>query len=215
MKKFVIALDGPSGAGKSSIGKMIAEKYSMKYFQSSLIYRTLAYLCIQHNIKPEEVGRIIKLAPTIDYLQENADIKLNTEEVGNYTSKIAAIAEIREITNLQLRDIIEQNDRIIMEGRDIGSVVAVNAHLKIYLTANIKTRAERRYKQLCLEGKECILSDVLSLMQERDLRDKSRKNAPLVIAKDALVIDSSDLTLQEIMLKIEQHIATHNAGELL
>jgi cytidylate kinase len=215
MKKFVIALDGPSGAGKSSIGKMIAEKYSMKYFQSSLIYRALAYLCIQHDIKPEEVGRIIKLASTIDYSRENIDINLNTEEIGNYTSKIAAIAEIRQITNLQLQKIIEQNDRIIMEGRDIGSVVAVDAHLKIYITANIKTRAERRYKQLCLEGKECILSDVLSLMQERDSRDKSRKNAPLVIAKDALVIDSSDLTLQEIILKIEQHIATHNAGELL
>lgn len=215
MKKFVIALDGPSGAGKSSIGKMIAQKYSMKYFQSSLIYRTLAYACIQHDIKPEEVDQIIQLASTIDYSQANTNINLSTEEIGNYTSKISAIAEIREIVNLCLRDIIDQNDRIIMEGRDIGSVVAVNAHLKIYLTANIQTRAERRYKQLCLEGKECILSDILRLMQERDLRDQTRKNAPLIIAKDALVIDSSNLTMQEIMLKIEQHIATHNAGELL
>lgn len=215
MKKFIIALDGPSGAGKSSIGKMIAEKYLMKYFQSSVIYRTLAYHCIHHNIKAEDVEGVIKLASIIDYSQENKDIHLNTEEVGNYTSKISVIPEIREIVNLHLRNIIEQNARIIMEGRDIGSVVAVNAHLKIYLTANIQTRAERRYKQLCLEGKECILSDVLSLMQERDLRDKSRENAPLVIAKDALVIDSSNLTMQEIMLKIEQHVATHNAGELL
>lgn len=206
MKKFVIALDGPSGAGKSSIGQMIAQKYSMKYFQSSLIYRALAYACIQHGIKAEEVGQIIELASSVDYLENSNNTDLNTEEVGNYTSKIAAIPEIREIANLQLRNIIDQNDRIIMEGRDIGSVVAVNAHLKIYLTANIKARAERRYKQLCLEGKECILSEILSVMQERDLRDQTRQNAPLVIAKDALVIDSSDLTPQEIMLKIEQYI---------
>lgn len=206
MKKFVIALDGPSGAGKSSIGQMIAKKYSMKYFQSSLIYRTLAWVCIQQGIQVEEVDQIIKLASTIDYLQNNNDINLNTEEVGNYTSKIAAIPEIREIANLQLRNIIDQTDRIIMEGRDIGSVVVINADLKIYLTADIKVRAERRYKQLCLEGKECILSDILSLMQERDLRDQTRQNAPLVVATDALVIDSSDLTPQEIMLKIEQYI---------
>lgn len=206
MKKFVIALDGPSGAGKSSIGQMIAKKYSMKYFQSSLIYRTLAWVCIQQGIQVEEVDQIIKLASTINYLQNNSDVNLNTEEVGNYTSKIAAIPAIREIANLQLRNIIDQTDRIIMEGRDIGSVVAINADLKIYLTADIKVRAERRYKQLCLEGKECILSDILSLMQERDLRDQTRQNAPLVVATDALVIDSSDLTPQEIMLKIEQYI---------
>ena len=206
MKKFVIALDGPSGAGKSSIGQMIAKKYSMKYFQSSLIYRTLAWVCIQQGIQVEEVDQIIKLASTINYLQNNSDVNLYTEEVGNYTSKIAAIPAIREIANLQLRNIIDQTDRIIMEGRDIGSVVAINADLKIYLTADIKVRAERRYKQLCLEGKECILSDILSLMQERDLRDQTRQNAPLVVATDALVIDSSDLTPQEIMLKIEQYI---------
>ncbi|MCP5369345.1 MAG: (d)CMP kinase [Rickettsiaceae bacterium] len=215
MKKFIIALDGPSGAGKSLIGRMIAAKYSLRYFPSSWLYRYLAYSCRQLNIKPDEIGNIIKLASKLEYLYENNNLDLNTEEIGNYASKVAAIEEIREIINIELQNIIAKTNRIIMEGRDIGSVVAVNAHLKIYLTADIKIRAERRYKQLCSEGKECILSDILSLIQERDARDKAREFAPLIVANNSLVIDSSHLTPEEIMLKIEQHIVTHNAAELL
>ena len=216
MERVVISVDGPSGSGKGLIGSMMAKEFSLKYFQSSLIYRGLAYICMSRNITSDQTEEIIKIASSLDILQATENIDLNTEEIGNFTSKISSILEVRNIMSSCLKDIVKNNHRIIMEGRDIGSVVAPDADLKLFITADIITRATRRYKQLCLEGKSCILSDVLNLMRERDRRDSLRKNSPLEIPEGAIVIDTSNLNPEEVIEKIKSSIVNHkNANDLL
>lgn len=216
MERVVISLDGPSGSGKGLIGSMMAKEFSLKYFQSSLIYRGLAYICMSRNIAPEETEKIIKIARSLDIVQATKNIDLNTEEIGNFTSKISSILEVRNIISFCLKDIVRNNHRILMEGRDIGSVIAPDADLKLFITADIITRAKRRYKQLCLEGKSCILSDVLNLMRERDKRDSLRKSSPLEIPHDAILVDTSNLSPEEVIEKIKSRIVNHkNADDLL
>ncbi|HJK86683.1 MAG TPA: (d)CMP kinase [Candidatus Megaira endosymbiont of Nemacystus decipiens] len=216
MERVVISLDGPSGSGKGLIGSMMAKEFSLKYFQSSLIYRGLAYICMSRNIAPEETEKIIKIARSLDIVQATENIDLNTEEIGNFTSKISSILEVRNIISFCLKDIVRNNHRILMEGRDIGSVIAPDADLKLFITADIITRAKRRYKQLCLEGKSCILSDVLNLMRERDKRDSLRKSSPLEIPHDAILVDTSNLSPEKVIEKIKSSMVNHkNADDLL
>lgn len=206
MARLVIALDGPAASGKGSVARLIAKRYNLIYFQSSLMYRGLAYLCLQKGIGPDDINAICSLAMACDIASEVKNIDLNNEKIGFYASKIATIEPLRSIITKNLRSVIEQNPRIIMEGRDIGSVVAPDADLKIFLTADVKTRAERRYKQLLSEGKECMLSEIFASLQKRDEMDQSRAVAPLVKAKDAYVIDSTDLSEAQVMAKLEQII---------
>ncbi len=203
--RFVIALDGPSASGKGLIGKLIAEEFNMKYVQSSILYRGLAYLCMKKNINIKETQQIIKLSESA-ILEKTKNIDLNQEDIGNYASKISIIPEVRRNLNKHLIRLIQDTARIIMEGRDIGTVVAPDADLKIFITASTEKRAFRRYKQLRSEGKECILSDVLELLKERDLRDSGRKHSPLIPSDDSFVIDTSELSPEEVIAKIKSYI---------
>lgn len=215
LENCVIALDGPSGAGKGLIGSMLAQKFSLKYFQSSSIYRMLASACLEKNINCDDESNILKLLNKHD-LFDNYRLDLQTEEIGNYASKISTISSVRAKITEKLQRLILYYGRILMEGRDIGTVVAPNANLKIFLTANIHARAKRRYKQLCLNGKECIFDDVLSSMIERDQRDQKRSVAPLIQSKDAIIIDSSDLTPDQVIEEIISCIVNHKgANDLL
>ncbi len=202
-QKFIIALDGPSASGKGLIGSMIADEFNLKYFQSSLVYRGLAYICIQDQIDLSKEDDIIKAANNIDIFSRIENIDLASEEIGSVASNISIIAKVRERLGIYLKKIINDNDRVIMEGRDIGTVIAPHADLKIFITADVNIRAERRYKQLCLSGKRCMLDDVLNQLKTRDERDLNRSIAPLIKAKDAHLIDASKLSPSQVVCEIK------------
>ncbi|WP_316355286.1 (d)CMP kinase [Candidatus Trichorickettsia mobilis] len=207
--RFVIALDGPSASGKGLIGKMLAQFFSLQYFQSSLLYRGLAWMCINAGIDPENKLEVIKLLSTDpDILLVTAKADLSDEYVGEYASKIATIPEVRTELNKYQIKLIADIPRIIMEGRDIATVIAPKADLKIFLTADVAIRAERRYKQLQLEGKKYILDEIRHQLITRDLRDQERNIAPLTQTADALVIDTSNLMPDVVIAKIEEFILT-------
>lgn len=204
--RFVIALDGPSASGKGSIGRMLASEFNLKYVQSGIVYRSLAYLCMINNIDVTYLKKIIELSKTDNLIELTKGVDLNQENIGNYTSQISTIPEVRASINKYLILMIETYPRILMEGRDIGTVIAKDADLKIFITADVNKRAERRYKQLHEEGKKCTLEDVLQLLKERDLRDSTRIADPLAIASDAFVIDTSHMNQDQVIANIKNYI---------
>jgi CMP/dCMP kinase len=206
-QRFVIALDGPSAVGKGLIGSMIAKEFNLKYVQSSLVYRGLAYICLSRNISCNDVDSIIKLSSSENIIDQVQGVDLNLEEIGIFASNISTIPKVRDNLGKYLLHLIKETPRIIMEGRDIGTIIAPNADLKIFLTADAEIRATRRFKQLQEEGKDCILSDVLNQMQLRDLQDSSRSAAPLKAADDAKIIDTSNATPDEVLFKIKNFIS--------
>lgn len=207
---FVVALDGPSASGKGLIGRMLAKEFNLEYIQSSIVYRGLALLCINAKINVAEIetrtSEIIALSETPDLLEIIKGADLNQEFIGDYASKISTIPKVRENLNKHLLGFLRNKKRIIMEGRDIGTVLATDADLKIFITASAMQRAKRRYEQLRKEGKECMLKDILKLLEERDLRDSSRTDSPLKMASDALRINTTAMTPERIIAKIRKHI---------
>lgn len=204
-QEFVVALDGPAASGKGTIGLMLAEKFSLKYFQSSIVYRELAFNCIKKKVDITNINEVISLSKELEITNE---FDFEDENIGNVASQIAVIAEVRDNLNKHLLKLIRTIPRILMEGRDIGTVVAPNADFKIFITANPYIRAERRYKQLQAKGKECILDEILQQIILRDKRDKEREVAPLLPALDALIIDTSMLSPISVVEEITQFILT-------
>ncbi|WP_341792351.1 (d)CMP kinase [Rickettsia endosymbiont of Gonocerus acuteangulatus] len=202
-QNFVIALDGPAASGKGTIGLMLAEKFSLKYVQSSIVYRQLAFNCIKEKIDITDINKVISLSKEIDITDK---FDLEDENIGGIASQIAVIAEVRDNLNKHLVKLINITPRILMEGRDIGTIVAPNADFKIFITANPEIRAERRYKQLQAKGKACILDEILQQIILRDKRDKEREVAPLLPALDALIIDTSKLSPLLVVEQITQFI---------
>jgi cytidylate kinase len=205
---FTVALDGPSASGKGHIGKLLAREFSLEYFQSSLVYRGLARLCIDKNVELQDELGIIKLSMFNEIIDYAKNYDLADENIGNIASKLSTISEVRKNLSIHLEKIIVTTSRLIMEGRDIGTVIAPNADLKIFLTADVERRAERRYKQLLGTGKKCILHEILEQLKERDARDESRSSSPLIPAIDALVIDTSNLSPQQVFEVIDNFIQT-------
>ncbi|WP_103897122.1 (d)CMP kinase [Rickettsia fournieri] len=202
-QNFTISLDGPAASGKGTIGLILAKKFSLKYFQSSIVYRQLAFDCISQKIDVTDIDAVIALSKELK-LDNNFD--LENENIGNIASQIAVISEIRSNLNKYLINLVKTTPRMIMEGRDIGTVVAPDADLKIFITANPQIRAERRYKQLQAKGKTCILDEILRQIILRDKRDKERKAAPLLPASDALIIDTSKLSAMEVVEEVTNYI---------
>ncbi|QCS24404.1 (d)CMP kinase [Rickettsia parkeri] len=202
-QNFTISLDGPAASGKGTIGLILAKQFSLKYFQSSIVYRQLAFDCISQKIDVTDIDAVIALSKELK-LDNNFD--LENENIGNIASQIAVISEIRNNLNKYLINLVKTTPRMIMEGRDIGTVVAPDADLKIFITANPQIRAERRYKQLQAKGKTCILDEILRQIILRDKRDKERKAAPLLPASDALIIDTSKLSAMEVVEEVTNYI---------
>jgi cytidylate kinase len=159
-----------------------------------------------NNIDVADVKKIIEFSKTDPLVELAKEMDLNQESIGNYASKISTIPEVRTNINKYLILMIKTYPRIIMEGRDIGTVIAKDADLKIFITADVNKRAERRYKQLQEEGKKCKLEDILQLLKERDLRDSMRIADPLMVASDAFVIDTSNMDQQEVIAEIKNYI---------
>ena len=202
-QNFTISLDGPAASGKGTIGLILAKKFSLKYFQSSIVYRQLAFDCISQKIDITGIDEVIALSKELK-LDNNID--LDDENIGNIASQIAIVSEIRNNLNKYLINLVKTTPRIIMEGRDIGTVIAPDADLKIFITANPQIRAERRYKQLQVKGKTCILDEILQQIILRDKRDKERKAAPLLPASGALIIDTSELSAMEVIGEVTNYI---------
>lgn len=208
---FNIAMDGPAGAGKSTIAKAVAKKLNIIYVDTGSMYRAMAYYMISHGVNIEDDAAVIancddanvtlkyEEGVQIVYLNgENVNAYLRTEEVGNATSKITVLPKVRQrITALQ-QELAAAED-CIMDGRDIGTCVLPNADVKIYLTASSEVRAKRRYIELQEKGQECDLLQIQKDMEERDYRDMHREVSPLKQAEDAILVDSSDMSLQEVI----------------
>jgi len=214
MKGFVIAIDGPAGAGKSTVSKIIAQKLNFLYVDTGAMYRVLTLKAIREKIPWQDKERLINLAKNTQIelcqdgnkyrvLMDGEDVseEIRKEEVSKNTSYIASIIEIREILWQKQRKFREKYD-IVMEGRDIGSKVFPDAEIKIYLDASIEERAKRRYFQLKEIGIEEDMGKIKKEIIERDKRDKEREIAPLIKTDDYYYIDTTDLTIEEVVKKI-------------
>lgn len=207
---FNIAVDGPAGAGKSTIAKQVAKKMGLIYVDTGAMYRAMALYMVRMGIDVENEEEVIKNCKNADitiryedgvqvvYLNgENVNAYLRKEEVSNAASKVSVIAEVRaQLVALQQK--LASMSDCIMDGRDIGTCVLPNADAKIFLTASSAVRAKRRYDELIAKGEECDLAKIQADIEERDYRDMNRENSPLKQADDAVFVDSSYMTIEEV-----------------
>ena len=211
---YSIAIDGPAGAGKSSVAKEIAKRLNYIYVDTGAMYRAMALFFIRNNVAPEQKEEIEKFCEkadiTIEYqkgeqvvllLGENVNRLIRTEEVGNMASATSSNEKVREkLVSLQRK--LAARSEVVMDGRDIGTCVLPDANVKIYLTASSRVRAERRYLELCNKKEECNLEKIEADIIERDRRDMTREISPLKQAKDAHLVDSSHMSLEEVINRI-------------
>ena len=217
-----VAIDGPAGAGKSTIAKLVSKKLNYIYVDTGAMYRAIGLYLIKNNISADDEKGIDKAIAdadiSIDYIDsvqhvyidgEDVTDKLRTEQVGNMASSCSIYSSVREkLVSLQ-RDIAKKQN-VVMDGRDIATKVLPNADTKIYLTASVDTRAERRYKELKEKNTICDIETIKKDIEDRDYRDMHRKNSPLVQAEDAMLIDSSNMSIDEVVDKILELVKKEN-----
>ncbi len=215
---FQIAIDGPSGSGKSSLAKAIAKKYKFYYIDTGAMYRTVGLNAVNKGIDLDNVQGVIATLESIDInviLSEgsqkiqldNVDVTdlLRTEEVGSYASKVASIPEVRtKLVELQQR--LASTNNVVIDGRDIGTVVLKNADIKLFVDASIEARTNRRIGELKNKNIDCDYNKIYSDIEERDYRDRNRSATPLVQASDAIYIDTSNLTFDKVIEKVSNLI---------
>jgi CMP/dCMP kinase len=209
----VLTIDGPSGAGKGTVSRSVAKKLGWNYLDSGSIYRSLAIALLQRDIDLANVKEIVATAQAMDLAFQFDDeliVKLNgvditaqlgTEATGNVASIVAAIPQVRQVL-LQKQKDFKQPPGLVADGRDMGTVVFPDADIKVFLTASAVKRAERRYKQLMEKGIDVNILQITSEIEARDCRDKERTIAPLAQAEDALFIDSSAMTIDEVIAQV-------------
>lgn len=211
---YNVAIDGPAGAGKSTIAKLVAKEKGYIYVDTGAMYRGLAIHFLDKGIQPQETEKVIEACKdaevTIAYEDAVQHVYLNgkdissrlrNEEVGNMASVTSAIPEVRKKL-LELQQNLAKTQNVIMDGRDIGTCVLPHADVKVYLTASVETRAKRRYQELQEKGEDCNLEEIAHDIEERDRRDMTREIAPLKQAEAAVLVDSSDMTIAEVVKTI-------------
>jgi cytidylate kinase len=209
----VLTIDGPSGAGKGTVSRAVAKRLGWHYLDSGSIYRSLAIAVLKHNIDLADEPEIVKVAQSMALEFECNDelaVKLNGEDItsqlglestGNAASIVAVLPEVRS-TLLQKQKDFKKMPGLVADGRDMGTVVFPDAEIKVFLTASAAERAQRRYKQLIEKGIDANLALLTNEIEERDRRDTERKTAPLSMASDALYIDSSNMTIDEVIEEV-------------
>lgn len=210
-KKFIIAVDGPAASGKGTISKRIANKYSFYYLDTGLLYRAVAFDLVKNQIDIDNIYSCHLAVKKINLeLLEYSNPKLREENIGKITSKIASIKVIREILLDHQRGFYKNLGQdwngIVMDGRDIGTVVMPTADLKFFITANTEVRAFRRNNQLNQNDNGSTYANVLKDLVERDKRDINRDSSPLLPAEDAIVIDTSDMNVDEVFNLVNEKI---------
>lgn len=206
----VVTLDGPSGAGKGTVSRALAERLGWHYLDSGAIYRALAIAVQESNLSLEDVEGIARLASTMDLRFDagrtftvrlnGVDItdRIGSETCGNLASKIAALGPVRKAL-LQKQREFRRAPGLVADGRDMGTVVFPDAPYKIFLTASAEVRAQRRYKQLMEKGIDVNVADLTREIEERDRRDRERSEAPLKMADDAVLVDTSELSIEQVI----------------
>ena len=213
-----VAIDGPAGAGKSTIAKLLAAKMNYIYVDTGAMYRAMAVYFSQNQVNPEDEeavnAAVENVNITIEYIDgvqqvilngENVTHLLRTEETGKMASKTSKYAAVRsKLVDLQRK--LAKTADVIMDGRDIGTTVLPDAFVKIYLTASSSARAKRRYDELMEKGEKCSLSEIKADIESRDYADMHREISPLRKADDAVLVDTSDMNIEEVVAAITQII---------
>ncbi|ACR78937.1 (d)CMP kinase [Kosmotoga olearia] len=202
-----IAIDGPAGSGKSTVAKMLAERLGFTYVDTGAMYRAVAWKLKQHDIDPDNTDALRELLENTQFSISDSVLcmdgrkigdEIRTPEISRLSSDVAKIAEVRHFLTAEQRRIAEKGN-VIMEGRDIGTVVIPDADLKFFITASPEERARRRYEQLKRLGIEANYDRILNELIQRDRNDSSREIAPLKPAKDAIIIDTTNMTIDEVL----------------
>jgi len=218
----IITIDGPAGTGKSTVAHRLAERLGLEFLDTGAMYRVAALVSIEHGIDPDD-GAALAAAlgadgPTFDWAADPPTVLLGTrdvsrrireQDVGDLVSIVAAQPQLREVLVRQQRCIAEEHPRLVSEGRDQGSVVFPDAGLRVYLDAAVEVRAERRLGQLIAAGMPADLDRIVSEIRQRDRRDSSRIDGPLVRPSGAVVVDTSNLTLEQVVDELDRICRKH------
>lgn len=213
-KLITVAIDGPAGAGKSTIAKIIGEKFNLMYINTGSMYRAVTLKALENNISAEEVDKLLVMIDGMDMHFENDELILNGENINslitmpNISKNVSAYASIREVrerlVNLMRKMALKYS--VIMDGRDIGTVVLKDANFKFFLTASPEERADRRYKELMRKGVEVNYDEILQDIIKRDYLDSNREVDPLRKAEDAIEIDTTGIDIMGVVEKISSYM---------
>ena len=213
-KLITVAIDGPAGAGKSTIAKIIGEKFNLMYINTGSMYRAVTLKALENNISAEEVDKLLVMIDGMDMHFENDELILNGENINslitmpNISKNVSAYASIREVrerlVNLMRKMALKYS--VIMDGRDIGTVVLKDANFKFFLTASPEERADRRYKELMEKGIEANYNEILQDIIKRDYLDSNREVDPLRKAEDAIEIDTTGIGIMGVVEKISSYM---------
>jgi len=215
-KTYSIAIDGPAGSGKSTVAKRLAKELGYRYLDTGAIYRTVAYFLDLWGISPKDIDGVTRyideLTIKIEYDEENVqhmilngmDVtgEIRTQDISQKASLVSAHAIVREVLLDMQRDVAKQHN-VIMDGRDIGSVVLPKADVKIFLTASAEVRAKRRTDELAAKGQKANYDQILKEIQQRDYQDTHREVAPLKMCRDSIKLDTSDLDIEQVMAELK------------
>lgn len=204
-----VAIDGPSGAGKSTVARAAAARLGYVYVDTGAMYRAIGLAVCRRGISGDDVAGIVATLPAVELAiqyqdgeqhillcGEDVSDAIRTPEIAKYASQVSAVPEVRAFL-LETQRNMAKNDNILMDGRDIGTVILPDAPVKIFLTASDEARAQRRYLELCEKGQQVTFEQVLHDIRQRDLQDTTRAVAPLKQADDAVLLDTSNITLEQ------------------
>ena len=214
MKNLIVAIDGPAGSGKSTIAKLLAKKYNLTYIDTGAMYRMITLYLLENNIDINDLKEVKRVLNTVNldmqgdkFYLDNVDVstKIREKRINDNVSKVASIKIVRSnLVDLQRK--ISNNKDVILDGRDVGTVIFPNAQVKIFLIASPEERARRRYNEFLEKKTEITYDEVLKSIKERDHIDSTRDESPFVKADDAIELDSTNLTIEDVINFISKEI---------